>query len=177
MTSFFLFITLGWGLFYLNELLLYPQVYVRPLAPLLFYVALKDSLALAVTLAVFIGLLQDSYALAPFGVHLLSALIIVGVARLARRTFIMKNALSLIPAMLAALIIQELGVRITLSVIESRDILLADLTWARGLETPGHGHPHPGVFHPDPHPGTPPGAPGPGPPGGGLLVKRVAVSS
>ncbi len=134
MTSFFLFITLGWGLFYLNELLLYPQVYVRPLAPLLFYVALKDSLALAVTLAVFIGLLQDSYALAPFGVHLLSALIIVGVARLARRTFIMKNALSLIPAMLAALIMQELGVRITLSVIESRDIFLADLTWARGLE-------------------------------------------
>ena len=31
-----------------------------------------------------------------------SLLIIVGVARLARRTFIMKNALSLIPAMLAA---------------------------------------------------------------------------
>ena len=134
MTSFFLFVTLGWGLFYLNELLLYPQVYVRPLAPLLFYVALKDSLAQALTLAVILGLLQDSYALGPFGVHLLGSLIIVGVACLARRTFIMKNALSLIMAMLAALIIQELGVRITLTVLGSRDILFADLSLARGLE-------------------------------------------
>jgi rod shape-determining protein MreD len=134
MSTFVFFVSLGLGLFYLNELLLYPQVYVRPLAPLLFYVGLKDSLALGITLAVVVGLLQDSYALAPYGVHLLSCLIIVGVARLARRTFLMKNALSLILAMLVALILQELGVRLILTVLGSRDVLLVDLSFARGLE-------------------------------------------
>jgi rod shape-determining protein MreD len=134
MSNFVFFVSLGLGLFYLNELLLYPQVYVRPLAPLLFYVGLKDSLALAVTLAVILGLLQDSYALAPYGVHLLSCLIIVGVARLARRTFLMKNALSLILAMLVALILQEVGVRLILTILGSRDMLFVDLSWARGLE-------------------------------------------
>jgi rod shape-determining protein MreD len=129
-----LFIILGLGLFYLNGLLLHPQVYIRPLAPLLFYVSLKDSLPLAFTLAVFLGLLQDSYALAPFGVHLLGSLILVGVARLARRTFLLKNALSLIPAMLAALILQELGVRLILGIIGSREILFEDLSLTRGLE-------------------------------------------
>ena len=128
------FILLGLGLFYMNELLLYPQVYIRPLAPLLFYVSLKDSLPLAFTLAVILGLLQDSYSLAPFGVHLLSSLILVGVARLARRTFLLKNALSVIPVMLVALILQELGVRLILTILGSRDIFLEDLSWTRGLE-------------------------------------------
>jgi len=58
----------------------------------------------------------------------------VGVARLARRTFLMKNALSLILAMLVALILQELGVRLILTILGSRDIFLADLSLARGLE-------------------------------------------
>jgi rod shape-determining protein MreD len=134
LSSLLFFIFLGLGLFYLKELMLDPQVYIRPLAPLLFYVSLKDSLALAFILAVVLGLLQDSYALAPFGVHLLSSLILVGVARLARRTFLMKNALSLILAMLVALILQELGVRLILTILGSRDIFLADLSLARGLE-------------------------------------------
>jgi len=133
-SALFFFIILGFGLFYLNELLLYPQVFIRPLAPLLFYVSLKDSLALAFALAVLLGLLQDSYALAPFGVHLLGALILVGVARLARRTFQLKSALSLIPAMLAALILQEVGVRLILATLGYRDIFLEDLSWPRALE-------------------------------------------
>jgi rod shape-determining protein MreD len=134
LSSLVFFVILGFGLFYLKELMLYPQVYIRPLAPLLFYVSLKESLPVAFTLAVVLGLLQDSYALAPFGVHLLSALILVGVARLARRTFLMKNALTLILAMLAALILQELGVRLILTILGARDIFLADLSVARGLE-------------------------------------------
>ena len=134
LSSLFFFVILGFGLFYLKELLLYPQVFIRPLAPLLFYVSLKDSLPLAISLAVILGLLQDSYALAPFGVHLLSSLILVGVARLARRTFLMKNALTLILAMLAALILQELGVRLILTILGARDIFFDDLSVARGLE-------------------------------------------
>ena len=134
LSSFLFFMILGLGLFYLNGLLLDPQVYIRPLAPLLFYVSLKDSLAQAFTLAVFLGLLQDSYALAPFGVHLLGSLILVGVARLARRTFLLKSALSLIPAMLVALILQELGVRLILTILGSREIFFENLTWTRGLE-------------------------------------------
>jgi rod shape-determining protein MreD len=128
------FMILGLGLFYLNGLLLHPQVYIRPLAPLLFYVSLKDSLPRAFILAVFLGLLQDSYALAPFGVHLLSSLILVGVARLARRTFLVKSAVFLILTMLAALVFQELGVRLILSILGSQDMFFEDMSWARGLE-------------------------------------------
>ena len=133
-SSFLLYALLGLGLFYLHELLLFPQVYIRPLAILLFYVSLKDSLPLAFALAVFLGLLQDSYALPPFGVHLLGALILVGVARLARRTFLVKNSVFLIPAMMVALIFQELGVRLILTVLSSWEAFLVDISWSRVLE-------------------------------------------
>ena len=128
------FMVLGLGLFYLNGLLLHPQVYIRPLAPLLFYVSLRESLPKAFILAVFLGLLQDSYALAPFGVHLLSALILVGMARLARRTFVVKSAVFLIVAMLVALVLQEIVVRLILSILGSQDLFWQDISWARGLE-------------------------------------------
>jgi rod shape-determining protein MreD len=128
------FMVLGLGLFYLNGLLLHPQVYIRPLAPLLFFVSLRDSLPKAFILAVFLGLLQDSYALAPFGVHLLSSLIIVGVARMARRTFMVKSAVFLILAMLVALVLQELGVRLILTILGSQDLFFVDISWARALE-------------------------------------------
>jgi rod shape-determining protein MreD len=134
LSSLLLYVALGLGLFYLNGLLLSPHVYIRPLAPLLFYVSLKDSLALPFALAVILGLLLDSYALTPFGVHLLGSLILVGVARLARRTFLMKSALTLIPAMLVALILQEFGVRLIMAILSSREIFFADLSFTRGLE-------------------------------------------
>jgi rod shape-determining protein MreD len=130
----FFYLMLGLGLFYLHELVLFPQVYIRPLAPLLFYVSLKDSLAAAFALAVFLGLLQDSYALAPFGVHLVSAFILVGLARVARQTFLVKNAAFLILAMLAALILQDLGVRLILTILGSWEVFIMDLSWTRGLE-------------------------------------------
>ncbi len=134
MSSLAFFMILGLGLFYLNGILLHPQVYIRPLAPLLFYVSLRESLPKAFILAVFLGLLQDSYALAPFGVHLLSSLILVGVARLARRTFMVKSAVFLILAMLVALTLQEVGVRLILTILGSQDMFFADLSWARALE-------------------------------------------
>lgn len=135
MISHLIFSTLvGLGLFFLHELLLFPQVYIRPLAILLFYVSLKDSLPVAFTLAVLLGLLQDSYALPPFGVHLLSSLILVSVARLARKTFLVKNSVFLVPAMLAALIFQELGVRLIFTLLGSWEAFALDLSWPRGLE-------------------------------------------
>ncbi len=134
LSSLLFFALVGLGLFYLHELLLYPQVYLRPLAPLLFYVSLKDSLPLAFTLAVLLGLLQDSYALAPFGVHLLSALILVGVARLARRTFLVKNTVFLVLAMLVALVLQELGVRLIFTILGSWEVFFINVSWHRGLE-------------------------------------------
>lgn len=133
-SSLIFFSLVGLGLFCLHEVLLFPQVHLKPLAPLLFYVGLKDSLPLAFTLAVILGLLQDSYALPPFGVHLLSSLILVGVARLARRTFLLKNTVFLIPAMLVALVLQELGVRLIFTILSSWESFLADLSWHRGLE-------------------------------------------
>jgi len=129
-----LYASLGLALFYLHELLLFPQVYIRPLAPLLFYVALKDSLPLSFALALVLGLLQDSYALTPFGVHLLSSLILVATARLARQRFLLKSPWSLIPAMLMGLLLQELGVRLILTLLGSRTVFLEHLSWPRGLE-------------------------------------------
>lgn len=134
MSSLIFFMILGLGLFCLHELVLYPSVYIRPLAPLLFYVSLKDSLPLAFALAVFLGILQDSYALAPFGIHLVSFLILLGLARVARQTFLVKNAAFLILAMLAALILQDLGVRLILTILGSWEVFIMDLSWTRGLE-------------------------------------------
>jgi|UniRef100_A0A7V6A1D2 rod shape-determining protein MreD len=128
------FMLLGLALFYLNGVLLHPQVYIRPLAPLLFYVSLREPLPKAFILAVFLGLLQDSYAATPFGVHLLSSLILVGLARLARRTFLVKSAVFLIVAMLVALILQEVGVRVILTILGSQDLFFVDLSWTRALE-------------------------------------------
>jgi rod shape-determining protein MreD len=133
-SSLFFFMILGLGLFCLHELVLYPQVYFRPLAPLLFYVSLKDSLPVAFALAIFLGLLQDSYALAPFGVHLVSSLILLGLARVARQTFLVKNAAFLILAMLAALILQDLGVRLILTILGTWEVFSLNLSWTRGLE-------------------------------------------
>ena len=125
-----------WGLvlFFLDELLLYPQVFLRPLAPLLFYAGLRDSLPVAFSLAVVLGLLQDSYALTPFGVHIVGSLVLVVTARVARERFLLKSAAPLMPAMLVALLLQELGVRLILALFGSREAFLEDLSWQRGLE-------------------------------------------
>jgi rod shape-determining protein MreD len=125
-----------WGLvlFYLHELLLYPQVFLRPLAPLLLYASLRDSLPVAFALAVILGLLQDSYTLTPFGVHVAGSLLLVMTARLARERFLLKSALSLMLAMLAALVLQELGVRLILTLLGSEEVFFENLTWPQGLE-------------------------------------------
>ncbi|MGQ9688752.1 MAG: rod shape-determining protein MreD [Desulfobaccales bacterium] len=132
--SLFFYLILGLGLFYLHELVLFPQVYIRPLAPLIFYVSLKEPLAPAFTLAVFLGLLQDSYALAPFGIHLFNCLVLVGLARLARQTFWVKRSLFLILALTAALVFQDLVVFLLLAVLESWEVFSLNASWPRGIE-------------------------------------------
>jgi len=134
LTSFLSYTLWGLVLFYLHELLLYPQVFLRPLAPLLFYVGLRGSLPVAFSLAVVLGLLQDSYALTPFGVHVVGSLVLVMTARIARERFLLKSIFPLMLAMLAALLLQELGVRLVLASLGSREVLLENLSWPRGLE-------------------------------------------
>ena len=50
-------------LFYLQNLVYFPQVHLRLLCLLLFYVGLRPSLALPLALALTLGALQDSFAI------------------------------------------------------------------------------------------------------------------
>jgi len=124
----------GLVLFFIHQLLLFPQVFLRPLAPLLFYVGLRASLPVSLTVAVVLGLLQDSYALAPLGVQVMGALIPVVTARLARRRFLFKSAGPVVLGMLAALGLQELGLRLTLMLLGFPIHLGEELSWRCGLE-------------------------------------------
>jgi cell division protein FtsW (lipid II flippase) len=45
-----------------------------------------------------------------------------------------KSSVFLILAMLVALIMQELGVRLILTILGSKDMFFADISWARALE-------------------------------------------
>lgn len=131
----FLFYTLlGLALFLVHEILLFPQVYVRPLAPLLFFLGLKAPLSLAFALAVILGLLQDAYALTPFGLHVVSSLLLVAAARFARRRFLLRTAGPMALTMLGALVFQELGMRLLLTFLGTQEALSEDLSWRRALE-------------------------------------------
>src|SRR4030042_1335223 len=79
--AFLLFSAMGLGFFYLQNLLFFPHVHLRLLALLLFYVGLRPSLSLALALGLALGLLQDSYATTPFGLHLGASLVLVAAAR------------------------------------------------------------------------------------------------
>lgn len=130
----FLYVCVGLGLFYLQQLVLYPHVTLRPLAPLLFFVSLKEPLAPAFGLACFLGLLQDSYGLPPLGIHLGNALMILGMARLARERLWIKSGPFLVLAMAVILLIQEMGARLLLALVESSEVLLLQPSWPVALE-------------------------------------------
>lgn len=128
----FLFFTLaGLGLFYLQTLLHFSQVQLCPLNLFIFYVALRYPLWPAFFLGVLLGLVQDSYALTPFGLHLTGSLILVAAARFCRGRFLLKTAGPRVLACLAALTLQELGLRLTLALLEARPFLTGDLVWQR----------------------------------------------
>lgn len=112
-----LYLLMGLFLFIFQELFLIPRIYLRPLAPLLFYLALKESLIPGASLALLVGLLLDSYALTPFGLHLMGALILVAAIRVLRQRFLLKTPWSLIITMLLALILQETVIRLVLALL------------------------------------------------------------
>jgi rod shape-determining protein MreD len=129
-----LFSLVGLGLFYFQNLLLFPQVRLHLLGLFLFYVGLRPSFALAFSLALVLGLLQDSFATTPFGLHLGAALLLVGMARFCRRRLLLQKIGPLIIASLGALALQELGVLLILMILGFQPFALSDLGSFRGLE-------------------------------------------
>jgi rod shape-determining protein MreD len=105
--AFLLFFAMGLGFFYLQNLLFFPHVHLRLLALLLFYVGLRPSLSLALALGLALGLLQDSYATTPFGLHLGASLVLVAAARFLRRRLVLQRIGSQVLASVVALTLQE----------------------------------------------------------------------
>ena len=129
-----LFSLLGLGLFYFQNLLLFPQVRLRLLSLLLFYVGLRPSFSLAFSLALVLGLLQDSFAATPFGLHLAASLLVVGLARFCHRRLLLQKIGPQIVASLGALVLQETGVLLILMLLGLQPFIVSDLAAFRGLE-------------------------------------------
>lgn len=104
----------GLGLFYFQNLVLHPHVHVRLVSLLIFAVGLRYPLPLGFTLATLLGLMQDAYALTPLGLHLSGALLLLSAARFSRRRFLLATVGPQILASLAALTLQESGLRLAL---------------------------------------------------------------
>lgn len=102
------FSLVGLVIFYVQHLVFFPHVHLRLLALLLFYVSLRPSLALALGLSLVLGLLQDSYTTTPLGLHLGAALVLMAVARLSRRGFLLRQIGFQVLVSLAALLLQEI---------------------------------------------------------------------
>jgi rod shape-determining protein MreD len=127
----------GLGLFCLENLLAASQVHLRPLALLVFYLGLDEDLTPAFVLAVFFGLLQDSYALTPFGLHLVGGLFVVAAARFCRRHFQLRAALPQMLAGLVVLVLQDVVVRFTLVLLGARQGIADDMAYSLILEIVG----------------------------------------
>jgi cell shape-determining protein MreD len=102
------FSLVGLIIFYVQTLVLFPHVYLRLLSLLLFYVSLRPSLGLALALSLVLGCLEDSYAITPLGLHLGASLVLVAVARFARRRLQLQQLGFQALAGLVALILQEI---------------------------------------------------------------------
>jgi rod shape-determining protein MreD len=127
----------GLGFFILENLVGAAQVHIRPLALLLFYLGLEEDLTPAFVLAAFFGLLQDSYALTPFGLHLVGALFVVGLARFCRLRFMLRTPVPQVLASLAILFLQDACLRFSLVVLGARARLQDDISYALLLEILG----------------------------------------
>jgi rod shape-determining protein MreD len=131
-----LFSLVGLGFFYLQNLAFFPHARLRLLALLLFYVGLRPSLSRALGLGVMLGLLQDSYAATPFGLHLGASLLVVGAARFCRRLLVSRLG----PQMLAALVIltlQEVALKVGLMTLGFQSFSFRELVQHHSLEIAG----------------------------------------
>lgn len=100
--------------FYAQNLVFFPQVHLRFLSLLLFFVALRPSLGLALALALVLGALQDSYATTPFGLHLGAALLLVAAARFLRHRLLWQRLGSQVVGSLAGLSVQEFFMQVSI---------------------------------------------------------------
>ncbi|MHB8067719.1 MAG: rod shape-determining protein MreD [Desulfobaccales bacterium] len=129
-----LFSLVGLGLFYCQNLLLFPQIRLRLLSLLLFYVGLRPSFSLAFSLALILGVLQDSYATTPFGLHLGGAVLVVGMARFCQRRLLLQKTGPQFIASLGVLTLQEIASMVTLLLLGLQPFPFNDLLAFRGLE-------------------------------------------
>jgi rod shape-determining protein MreD len=111
------FSLVGLVIFYIQNLVLFPYVHLRLLALLLFYVSLRPSLSLALSLGLVLGCLQDSYTTTPFGLHLGASLVLVAVARLSRRGLLLRQLGFQVLASLAGLVLQEVYLQAVTSIL------------------------------------------------------------
>ncbi len=132
-----IFSLMGLGIFYLQNLLPFPQVHLRLLSLLLFYVGLRPSLALALSLALVMGLLQDSYATTPLGLHLGGSLVLVAVARFFRVRLLLQRVGSQVLASIVALLFQELWFQGSTLVLGYPGSFFEALTVHRGVDILG----------------------------------------
>jgi rod shape-determining protein MreD len=80
-------------------------------------VGLRPSLALALLLAVALGVLQDSFATTPLGLHLGAALVLVGVARILRPRLLWQRFSSQVVGSLLALALQEVYLQVCTAIL------------------------------------------------------------
>jgi len=134
---FLLFSLLGLGIFYLQNLLFFPHVHLRLLALLVFCVGLRPSLYLPLSLALALGLLQDSFAATPFGLQLGGALLLVATARFFRRRLLIQGIAFQVLGSLAALTLQEAWFQVIIGLLGKQAFLPQDLIPHFGLEILG----------------------------------------
>lgn len=131
---FLLFSLVGLGFFYLQNLVFLPQVRLDFLALLIFYVGLRPSLALALAVGLALGILQDSYAATPFGLHAGASLVLVATARFFRRRLVLQRIGSQVLASLGALTLQEVWFQVIIVILRFQSPFTRDLITYRGLE-------------------------------------------
>lgn len=127
----------GLLLFYLQNLVFFPHVHLRLLALLIFYVGLRPSLGLALALSLVLGCLQDSYATTPLGLHLGASLVLVGVARLARRRLLLQQLGFQAVAGLIALVLQEVYLQAATFMLGYAPFFFQGLIMVHGMEILG----------------------------------------
>jgi rod shape-determining protein MreD len=131
------FSLVGLVLFYLQNLVFFPYVHLRLLALLLFYVSLRPSLSQSLVLGLGLGLLQDSYATTPLGLHLGASLVLVAVARYSRRGLLLQQMGFQAVACLVALVLQEGFLQIVTFTLGYQPIFSQGLIKAHAMEILG----------------------------------------
>ncbi len=128
-----LFSLVGLGFYYLQTLVFFPHVRLYLLALLIFWVATRPSLALALSLGIILGVLQDSYAATPFGLHLGTSLALVAVARFCRRRLMLQRLGSQVVASLGALAFQEVCSQVIIMLLGFHTSIAPQMLRSRGL--------------------------------------------